>query len=208
MKTRFAISTTFLVCWALAGRISAQETADSAQPIYDCGTLSLQTLLHIEGRPTSLRRLESILPTPSPRGYSMRELQDAGRARGLNLVGALLSKDTRSINRPMIMYLKQGAHGHFIVVRPVGSSGSLVQILDPNLRPDVIDKADLFAAREWSGLVLMPSRPNWPLRIGWALGACSLAVGFLGWLAKHGPRWRSQGFERIPDAESSGGRDA
>ncbi len=204
MKTRLVLPAAFVFHWAFALPVAAQEPTDPAKPIYDCGTLALFTLLQLEGRPTSLRRLESILPAPNPRGYSMKELQDAARARGLNLVGALLKKDSKAIDRPMIMYLKQGEHGHFIVVRPVGPSGSLVQILDPNLRPDVIDKSDLFAAREWSGLTLMPSRPNWPSRIGWTLGACSLAVGVGGWLAKHGRRGRGQTLEQPHDALPAG----
>ena len=112
----------------------------------------------------------------------MKQLQSAARAQGLNLVGALLKKDPRSIDRPMIVFLKQGIHGHFIVVRPVGRTGGIIQIFDPNGPVRVVDKSDLFSGSEWSGLAPIPDRPNWLSRIGWGLGAVAVVAGFGAWL--------------------------
>jgi Peptidase C39 family len=161
--------------------VAGQVGGTDRGPVYDCGTLSLYVLLHTEGLPTDLRRLESMLPAPGARGYSMRELQLAARARGLSLSGVLLKTDASAIDRPMILYLRQGRHGHFIVVRPVGKMGSLVQIVDPNRPASVADKSALFMSPGWTGLALRPDRPGWIRRGGWVVGAMAATIGVGGW---------------------------
>ncbi len=165
----------------------AEQEASSAIPIYDCGTMALYTLLRLEGHSTNLKRLESILPQPNPSGYSMQELQAAALAGGLTLEGVLLKKDRRAIDRPMILFLRQSPHGHFVVVRPVGKTGKLVQILDPNLPPDVADASELLESRAWTGLALRPRRVSWPAVVGWTLGISSATLA-AGGLLLH---WRS-----------------
>ncbi len=66
----------------------------------------------------------------------------------------------------MLVYLKQGEHGHFIVVRPVGRMGKMVQVLDNDQDVLVTDLTDLTSAVEWAGLSLRPIHVDWPGRFG------------------------------------------
>ena len=131
---------------------------------YDCGTIALHTLLAIEGRATRIDVLQACLPSPSPRGYSMAELRDAAQAFGLPLMGVKLPRGDRAPDCPALVFTKRDGHGHFLVTRPVGHSGKLVQIIDSIGDPIVMDAVDLYASRQWTSLALIPIRPNWPLR--------------------------------------------
>jgi hypothetical protein len=46
------------------------------------------------------------------------------------------------------------------VIRPVGHSGKLVQVLDPNRDPEVLDADRLERSRSWTGLALVPRRSS------------------------------------------------
>jgi hypothetical protein len=74
------------------------------------------------------------------------------------------------------VFLARGRHGHYVVLRPVGHTGKLVQVLDPNEEPVVLDAARLYASPEWTGLALVPARPNWTARVVGTIGAAALAV--------------------------------
>jgi len=174
------LSALLLVASSSLGAARDQKASDAAAPLYDCGTLALYNLLYLEGRRTDLRRLESVLPSPEPRGYSMKELQSAARACGLNLGGAALGRDDRAIDRPMIVFVRQEGHGHFIVIRPVGHTGRLVQVIDRNRAPDVLDKSDLYSSDGWTGLALIPRRYTWTVPVGWGLAACAVFLGLRG----------------------------
>lgn len=171
---RSAPSTWMLLGVIAIGQARAEGEAAGPAPVFDCGTLALHQLLQLEGCPTDLLVLSSRLPDPPPRGHSMKALRDAARTCGLSLRGVLVSKSARALDRPAIVFLRRRDHGHFIVVRPIGHTGKLVQVIDPNETPDVVDAADLYASPDWTGLALIPDRPNWPARI-----AASLLVGAL-----------------------------
>ncbi len=132
---------------------------------YDCGTIALHTLLALEGRSIRIETLRTRLPAPGPQGRSMAELRDAARACGLSLMGVKLARTDRAPDRPALVFLNRDEHGHFLVVRPVGHSGKLIQIIDSTGDPMVMDATDLYASPRWTGLALLPVRPNWPLRI-------------------------------------------
>ena len=177
---------------------------DSSADFYDCGTIALYTFLRLNGMPTKLSTLETRLSSPHPEGYSMLELRNAARSCGLNCDGVRMPKNDRQPASAILAFLRLGGHGHFVVVRPIGHTGKLVQVLNLNRSPEVLDAIDLYSSPEWTGLALIPSRPNWLSRIGWALGAGSLAIGFGGWLAKHGRRGRGQTLEQPHDALPAG----
>ena len=130
----------------------------------DCGLIALHTLLALEERPTSMKSLRSRLPASRPQGYSMAEIQDASQHFGLTLKGVRLPRSDRAPYLPSIVYVEREDHGHFLVVRPVGHSGNLVQVIDSTGDPVVLDAVDLYASNQWTGLALLPVRPNWPLR--------------------------------------------
>jgi hypothetical protein len=160
------------------------DTPSEAEPsAFNCGTLGLYALLRLEGRPAELAEIEAHLPPPTPGGYSMKELRDASRACGLKLSGVLLKKEERALDRPMLAFVKRGQHGHFLAIRPVGHTGKMVQVIDSVRPPEVLDKVDLFASRDWTGLALIPSRANWPLRIACTLALISASTSLLLWAA-------------------------
>lgn len=171
-----------LVSWASASVWAHAEGPSGAGPAnYDCGTLALYTLLRLEGRATRLVDVgTSLHPRPAP-GSSMRELRDAAASLGVRLTGIRLPPDGR-LDRPAIVFTRRGGHGHFFVLRPVGHTGELVQVLDALQDPDVTDMPNLVNSPGWTGLALIPSRPRWPVRLGWSLLGiaiiCSLGLLF------------------------------
>jgi len=140
----------------------------------DCGARCLFFLAHIEGQPVTLAKVASALPSDRTGHFSLAELRDASAKLGLALNGVRLTKSAIAPDRPAVVYLKRGPHGHFAVVRPVGHSGKLVQVIDPSREPFVVDATALYASPEWTGLALVPDRPVWGLRI---IGFVGLGVG-------------------------------
>jgi hypothetical protein len=121
----------------------------------------------------------------------MEKLRDAARACGLSLRGVLLNKDERAIDRPMMVFLKRSQHGHFQVVRPVGNTGKLAQVIDPNSPSGsiIVDKLTMFRSPEWTGIALVPDRrPSWPVRIARGLigGAVLAGLVLAGWRGVRG----------------------
>lgn len=157
------------------GRAAAEE---ETQPSHDCGTVALFVLLRLEGRPVTFEGVADRLPPATPRGYSMAELRDAARGLGARLSGVKLHTEAgRAPERPAIAYLRRGDVGHFVAIRPVGHTGTLVQVLDEGHDPEVLDAAALYASREWTGLALVPSRAPW---LAWAIAGAGLAAVGLG----------------------------
>ncbi len=146
------------------------EALADGPPTEDCGTLAVAALLHVEGRQADLARVAAGLPTPRPaEGYSLGELRDASRRSGLDLRGVRFLDRDRRPDRPALVHLRRGDHGHYVVIRPVGHTARLVQILDPPREPRVIDYATLSRSPEWTGFGLIPSRPPWAARAGIAV---------------------------------------
>ena len=155
------------ICTESRGRelVEADDSLASSETSYDCGTIALYTLLRLSGRPTELSVLETRLPLPKAAGYSMLELRNAAYACGLSCAGMRVSKSDRQPAAPILAFLTDGTHGHYVVVRPVGHTGKLVQVLNLNRESVVLDAADLYGSPEWTGLALIPDPPRW-LRAG------------------------------------------
>ena len=148
----------------------------------DCGTMALGALLMLEGRPVAPEALLARVGPSSPEGPSLKQLRDAARVFGLSLRGVRLNDDERAIDRPMIVFLKRPRHGHFQVIRPVGHTGKLAQVIDSNTLPNVVESA-CYSAPEWTGIALVPDRrPGWPVRIllGLIAGTALTGVGWAG----------------------------
>ncbi len=97
------------------------------------------------------------------------------------------------MDRPWIVHLKQSGHGHFLVVRPVGHSGRLVQVIDPPSLPEVVDVDALLARSDWTGLGLTPERLPWAVLLSWL----AVLIATLPLLAKLARRFA--GRRRVPD---------
>ena len=111
----------------------------------------------------------------------MKELRDEARKRGVALRGVKLRAGERP-EGPSIVFFGDGGHGHYVVARPVGHSGKLVQVLDPNEPPEVMDFDEFEARPRWTGLALVPDPPSWPRRIGVAIAGGGIAgLAMIGW---------------------------
>jgi hypothetical protein len=162
---------------ALMGPVASGEDAPGgATP--DCEVRALVILHHLEGRPVGPEEVAEHLPRPEPGwGRSLLDLQDAAGALGLTLRGVSLSEPIR-LDRPALVRLREGDHDHAVVVRPVGWTGRLVQVIDPTSGPRVMDASLLPALAGWNGRALIPSRARWGGRMagGMVLAGAGLAV--------------------------------
>lgn len=158
---------------ASVGTARPEEHPSASSATSDCGTQALYVLLRLEGRSVEPARLGAILPPPRPDGHSMKELRDAARVVRLDLAGVRIRRSDRAPDRPILALVHDGPHGHFIVVRPIGHTGRLVQVIDGIRPPRVVNAAVLYASPGWTGLALIPHRPIGLARIIGLLGAGS-----------------------------------
>jgi hypothetical protein len=170
--------------------VSAEPRPWSLGGAAHCGAKALALFLEVEHRRVPASFFEQSWAS-STSGASMYQLQRVAAANGVKLVGVHLAPRGGGIDRTTIVYLRYGPHGHYAVVRPVGQSGKLLQVLDPSGSPRIIDRERLFAAPEWTGLALVLVRPNWPARIAWAIGGGTFASGLTA-LALAGIRRRAR----------------
>ena len=152
----------FCVVWIVAltacdRTVRSQETTKS-----DCGTNALFILLRLEGHAVTLERLASVMPPQQPGGYSMAELSEAARLFGLRVDGVRFARGDRALKRPAIAFLKYGKDGHFAVLRPVGNTGTMVQVIDPPSVPRILDYDRVFSGKSWTGRVLV-ARDTWSI---------------------------------------------
>lgn len=134
-----------------------RETTFNDPEPRDCGVRALFLLHRLEGQPTRLDDLRQALPNPTPDGLSMLRLKEASYAHGLALDGVRIRR-ADDIRGPLLVFLKSGSHGHFVVVRPVGHSGRLIQVIDPSDDVDVFEADKVLRSPAWTGLALRPTR--------------------------------------------------
>jgi len=166
------------VLYSVATWAQSMPHDESEERFFDCGTLALYHLLPIEGRSPELASIGSRLPPMASTGYSMKEVRDAASACGLPLVGLRLKDPARELNRPMIVFFRQG---HFAVVRPVGHTGNLVQVLEGVNGSEIIDRDVLFHLPNWTGLALAPRDQSASVWVGATL-ASLVGTGLVFWL--------------------------
>lgn len=154
----------------------------------DCGVNALFLLLRLEGRPIPLDRLESVLPPHSADGYSMAELSAAARSLGLSLDGVKFAKGDKPLDRPAIAFFQDARGGHFAVLRPVGTTGTMVQVIDPPRVPMIIDYDRILSLKGWTGRILLPSPPWYRRRATLtAVAGVSLLLVLLAYARRHRP---------------------
>jgi ABC-type bacteriocin/lantibiotic exporter with double-glycine peptidase domain len=126
----------------------------------DCGVNVLFILLRLEGRSIEFDRLESALAPRNPAGSSMAELAGASASLGLTLDGIRFDKDSQPLAKPAIAFFKDSRGGHFAVLRPVGTTGRMIQVINPPYVPFIADRDQVVAQKAWTGRVLV-SRDSW-----------------------------------------------
>ncbi len=168
-------------CIAIVFALTASGGAAGSTPTItlDCGENALFVLLNMEGRPVDLDELERALPPRRKEGYSMAELAACSAALGLPLDGVRFDKGDGALTRPAIAFFKSAQGGHFAVLRPVGTTGTMVQVIDPSRASQIVDYTQILSAKSWTGRILI-ARDAWvaqnkiPLLI--ALAGCILLV--------------------------------
>ena len=165
---------------ALAAMILfTQSVADSAaapdeRTRLDCGVNALFMLFHLQGHKVTLDRLEAALPAQRhPDGYSLAELKAAAAVLGMNLEGIQLDKGDKPPGYPAIAFVRDARGGHFAIIRPVGNTGSMIQVIDPPSAPWIADYKDIVSEKVWTGRVLVP-QDAWIVR-NWISGLAVVA---------------------------------
>jgi hypothetical protein len=167
-----------VVLLSLAQATSARAAGPEEKTKLDCGVNAHFILLHLEGRPVTLERLESVLPPRHADGYSMAELSAAAKSVGLSLEGVRFSQGDKALARPAIAFVKDAKGGHFVVLRPVGTTGTMVQVIDPPHVPWITDYDRFLTSRPWTGRVLLPRDP-WPVRFALPLVVAGIGIPIL-----------------------------
>jgi len=156
---------------------AGQERGEEAAR--DCGVNALFVLFRLERHPVSLDRIISALPPRHQDGYSMRELATAAACLGLELEGVRFGKGDKTLDRPAIAFFKSAKGGHFAVLRPVGTTGTMVQVIDPPRVSRIVDYTQVLSAKSWTGRILI-ARDAWAARnkipLLNALAGCVLLV--------------------------------
>lgn len=129
---------------------------DVNEPVFDCGVLSLYNLMRLEGHNTGLKSLDAALSSKT--NCSLQDLRHAASKISITLTGVSIPKSSMTPDRPFLAFINRGRHGHFVVIRPVGHTGKLVQVLDPNTNPVVVDYSTIVSSANWSGYALVPQR--------------------------------------------------
>ncbi len=129
----------------------------------DCGLYSLYLLLRSEtSRPIDLSELRRSLPNTTEQGLSMADLIDGARHQGVRLRGLRFRLEDAPLDRSAIAWLRQGDEpdGHFVLLKPVGETGTMVMVLDFPSPNRVLDYADLTASPQWTGRILISEDRN------------------------------------------------
>ena len=167
---------TVLLLIAMAMLDLDDEITNVAQPSSDekqCGVNALYIVAKLYDIPCDLESLSTQFPPGNPEGYSMQDVQTAASKIGIRLEGVKCNKEAFPQNKIAIVRVTHEQSGHFIVVRPIGTTGKMVQVLDPLAEPYVIDVERLTNSEGWTGhlLVYNPLSPYWMLA-----GLCAFAT--------------------------------
>ena len=159
-----------------------------------CGATSVFYLLRLEGRVVDAATLNTELGQEHTTSQSLGNLRDVALNHGVRLVGVTFTQPNVGFDRPTIVFLNRPPHGHFITLNPVGHSGKLIQVLDGLKKPSVLDIELLMSSPEWTGIALIPERPNWPAWIAGGLAVVSASIlGFMRIAPRVRKAWRSRG---------------
>lgn len=170
-----------LVALVHPGEVASADSSAVDPP--DCGVASLFILLQLQGKPASIERIEASLPARDPRGYSMADLSTAAGACGLKLEGVRFGRADAALGGPAIAYFKDPIGGHFAVLRPLGATGTLVQLIDPPHAPSVHDYGDIIETPLWTGRILVPRKPRLGTGLAWKMtGLAGLALVITGFV--------------------------
>lgn len=139
----------FVLTLILVATWNAPVHSEGDLSALSCGPNSLYVLLDLLGRRANLGDTLRVLPAPHPRGYSLLEIREAARRRGLDLWCGHLTRENTPLDRPVIAFFdgSQTRTGHYAVLVPVGQTGTMVQMIDPPYYPVIVDYKDIIPVR-------------------------------------------------------------
>ncbi len=176
MRDRLRLGRWACTLLILGFKLTHPTSAEEVGPPPDCATSALFVLLQTEGRPASLERVRTELGGRHKDGYSLSELAGAAGRLGLPLRGVRFGEGDSPLDRSAIVFIQEAQGGHFAVLRPVGTTGTMVQVIDPPMPPQIVDYDRLFRDSPWTGKILVPA-PPWYERVGLVLvGATGLGL--------------------------------
>ena len=124
----------------------------------DCGLQSLYVLLSVKGIHIDLDSLLVERRHVPGEGTSLFTLRRLAARHGLLLDGVRIRRRNASLDRPSIVHLARGQHGHFVFMRPMDRER--IQIIDSADGVYTIAVGDLSSIRGWTGYALVPHRPR------------------------------------------------
>jgi hypothetical protein len=169
MRHRLPSRQILAVVLLVAALSGASVAAADIDRINDCGVNCLYVLLRLDSRDVDLAELRRALPHPGEEGLSMADLRNAAARFGTHLRGARLRREDLPLDRPVIALLGSEGIGHFVVLEPVGTTGTMAMLLDFPGPPRIVDYSSLLTMRGWNGFALVPVRP-WERALPYAVG--------------------------------------
>ncbi len=166
---------------------SAQLAEDS------CGPVSLYLFLRLNGLKVSYDDVVAGFGSHHKIGATLADMKQAAGNCGL-AVECVRVRALPDVRRSIIAYLNPGDRtnaGHYIVVRPIGETGTMVQVISPPSMPRARDRSDLCADPAWTGIVIVPA--NRTSRVPSVLVGVIAVGGVLGVMATV----RSSAFRRL-----------
>ena len=161
-----------------------RSTAPDKPELYECGVLSLYTFLRLNNVAVKLQDLDDVINPSQTDGHTLKELRDAGKKFGLRLIGVHLRKG-QTISAPVIIYFKSGRHGHYAVLRPVGHTGKLVQLMDTLAPvPEVSDFSVVTSRTDWTGICLMRKDVDVVSMLTFLVGCLTVGISVFGIVLK------------------------
>lgn len=151
-----------------------------------CGPGSLYVYLRFLGKNVTLAEVHAALPPPSSEGHSIAEIQQGAAKLGVTL----RCYQKYHVREPAIAFLRFSHSGHFVVLRPIGDSGTLIQMVDPIGEAFTTNWSTVTKYEGWTGVALVRYNPTWDWLAWFAVASPFLLVGYY-WL--HSRRRFSRG---------------
>jgi len=123
----------------------------------------------------------------------MAEISDAADKLGFPLTGIATTRGELTPEKTVIAFFRDSQEGHFAVIRPMGNTRTLVQLIDPPYASRTIDYKQLIDSNSWTGRLLVPRDPWWSrfqnsTSIGLVAGLIAVAGFLVPWAVRRSPR--------------------
>jgi hypothetical protein len=192
---------------------SAPGPTEVAGNRMSCGPISLATLLSLRGRHVDPALIESRLGKRE--SHSLAELRDAAASFGLASKGVRIAGKRWTVRLPAIVLMQRRGAGHFAVLRAVGHSGQLVQIIEATYEVAIVDAGALLGSASWTGMALIEVN-CWEERrllLAFVAGSLVVAMGigshFYRRMRSSGSRgWQSSGDKGKTEGAAGRGGDS